>query len=180
MIPMAEEYSCAFDVGTLLHNLLFSYQKAAKGILGSGQEVFYHPTIDLLLKVETNSNLKLVSAQTLDEALTNYSTFLTRAGVMRNFKVNKNENCKYTVAVEGCVWASHIHHELGPKDVICPWAMIAMAIVQKFKGERLTETESKYLPDGSETIIEPLRFGFSKEEALRLCSDGSKKPSAPS
>lgn len=177
---MAEEYSCAFDIGTLLHNLLFSYQKATKDLLGSGQEVFYHPTIDLLLKVEANAKLKLVSAQTLDEALANFSTFLVKAKVMRNFKVNKNEAGKYTVAVEGCVWANHIHSELKPKDVICPWAMIAMAIVQKFKVERMTEAESKYLPDGSETVIEPLRFGFSREEAIKLCSEDSKKPSAPS
>ncbi len=173
---MAEEYSCAFDVGTLLHNLLFSYQKATKGILGTGQEVFYHPTIDLLLKIEANAKLKLVSAETLDEALANFQTFLVKAQVMKNFAVNKKENGKYTVSVEGCVWANHIHRELEPKDVICPWAMIAMAIVQKFKVERMTEGESKYLSDGSETAIEPLRFGFSKEEALKLSSECSKKP----
>lgn len=164
MISLAEEYLCAFDVGTLLHNLLFSYQKAAKGILGSGQEVFYHPTIDLLLKIEENAKLKLVSAESLDEALGNFSTFLVKAQVMRNFAVNKSENGRYVVAVEGCVWANHIHHELEPKDVICPWAMVAMAIVQKFKVERMTETESKYLPDGSETVIEPLRFGFQEKK----------------
>ncbi|MCL4429690.1 MAG: hypothetical protein M1167_02950, partial [Chloroflexi bacterium] len=148
---MAEEYSCAFDVGTLLHNLLFSYQKAAKGILGSGQEVFYHPTIDLLLKIEANSKLKLVSAANLDEALANFSTFLVKAQVMKNFAVKK-ENGNYTVAVEGCVWANHVHRELDPKDVICPWAMIATALAQKFKTERMAETESKYLTDGSITV----------------------------
>ena len=178
MITLVEEYSCAFDVGTLLHNLLFSYQKAAKGILGTGQEVFYHPTIDLLLKIEQNAKLKLVSAKTLDEALANFSIFLVKAQVMKNFVINKSNNGKCTVTVEGCMWAHHVHHELEPKDVICPWAMISMAIVQKFTNERLKETESKYLTDGSETTIEPLRFGFSREEAIRLCSEGRKKPSA--
>jgi hypothetical protein len=49
--------------------------------------------------------------------------------------------------------------------------MIAMALVQKFEVERLKENGSKYLPDGSETVIEPLHFGFSKEEAVKLCSE---------
>ena len=163
-----------YDVGTLLHNLLFSYQRAAKEVLGDGHEVIYHPTLDLLLKIEGRAKLKLTSAKTLDEALTNLSTFLVRAQVLKNFGYRKGEDGKYTVSVEGCVWAGHIHHELEPENVICPWAMIAMALVQKFEVERLKENGSKYSIDGSETIIEPLRYGFSKEEALKLSSSNNK------
>jgi hypothetical protein len=165
---LTEEYSPAYDVGTLLHNLLFSYQKATTEVLGDGHEVFYHPTIDLLLKIEEHAKLELVSAKTLDEALTNFSTFLAKAQVLQNFTFKKDNDGKYTVTVEGCVWANYIHKELKPKDVICPWAMIAMAIVQKFKNVRLEETKSNYSSDGTQTVIKPLNFGFSKEEALRL------------
>ncbi len=163
-----------FDVGTLLHNLLFSYQKATKQVSGDGHEVFYHPTIDLLLKIEERAKMKFVTANTLDEALTNFSSFLVKAQVLKNFAYKKSENGKYTVSVEGCVWASHIHRELEPDNVICPWAMIAMAIVQKFEVERLKENGSNYLPDGSVTVLEPLHYGFSKEEALKLASNENK------
>ena len=171
---MAEEYSPAFDIGSLLHNLLFSLQKAQTELLGDGHEVFYHPTIDLLLKIEEKAKLKLVSAETLDEALTNFSTFLVKTQAMKNFTIKKDNEGKYTVTNEGCVWAPNVHSELKPKDVICPWAMIAMAIVQKFKNVRLEETKSTYSPDGSQTVIQPLHFGFSKSEALKLCSTVTK------
>jgi hypothetical protein len=171
---LIEEYSCMYDVGTLLHNLLFSYQKAAKEVLGDGHEVIYHPTLDLLLKIEERAKLKLASAKTLDEALTNFSTFLIKAQVLQNFAYKKSLDGKYSISVEGCVWAKHIHHELEPENVICPWAMIAMALVQKFEVERLKENGSTYSPDGSETVIEPLRFGFTKEEALKLGSCHNK------
>lgn len=153
---MSEAYSCAFDVGTLLHNLLFSYQKSTKQLLGTSYDVFYHPTIDLLLKIEERSKLKLISADTLEEALTNYATFLTRAQVLKNFEVKNVDKSKLNVATEGCIWANHIHSELSPKDVMCPWALIAMAIVQKFTGLRLKETESNYTDNGANTILEPL------------------------
>ena len=176
MVPLAEEYSCMYDVGTLLHNLLFSYQRAAKEVLGDGHEVIYHPTLDLLLKIEERAKLKLVSAKTLDEALANFSTFLVKAQVLKEFGYSKSEDGKYTVFVNGCVWALHIHRELEPENVICPWAMIAMALVQKFEVERLKENGSKYSPEGSETVIEPLHYGFSKEEALKLSSDHHIQP----
>jgi len=49
-----------------------------------------------------------------------------------------------------------------------PSTIIATAITQNFKNIRLEETKSTYFENGSETIIRPLKFGFSKEEALKL------------
>ncbi len=165
-----DTYSEAYDVGTLLHNLLFSFQKASTQILGDSHEVFYHPTIDLLLKIEEKSKLKLVSADSLEEALNNYSIFLVKAQVMQGFTCLTDKENNLTINVERCVWAKHIHHMLDPKDVVCPWAMIAMAIVQKFKNVRLEEPRTIYSTDGSSTPIKPLRFGFSTEEAKKLAA----------
>jgi hypothetical protein len=164
------EYSEALDVGTLLHNLLFSYQKAATDVLGESQEVFYHPTIDILLKIEEDAKLQIITAKSLDEALNNFSIFLKKSGVMNDFIIKKDNNEVYTVTVQKCLWANRIHRMLKPADVICPWALIATAIIQKYKGMRLEETKSTYLENGSETTIRPLKFGFSKEEAIKLAT----------
>lgn len=164
------EYTEALDVGTLLHNLLFSYQKAATGVLGEGQEVFYHPTIDILLKIEEDTKLKIINAKSLDDALNNFAVFLKKSGVMKDFSINKDNDGTYIVTVHECLWANRIHKMLKPSDVICPWALIATAITQKFKEIRLEETKSTYLENGSETTIRPLKFGFSKEEAIKLAS----------
>lgn len=164
------EYSEALDVATLLHNLFFSYQKAATDILAESQEVFYHPTIDILLKIEEDAKLKIITAKSLDEALNNFSIFLKKTGVMNDFSVKKDDEV-YIVTVQKCLWANRIHRMLKPTDVICPWALIATAIIQKFKGMRLEETKSTYLENGSETTLRPLKFGFSKEEAIKLATE---------
>ncbi|MEM3360618.1 MAG: hypothetical protein QXU45_07050 [Candidatus Bathyarchaeia archaeon] len=40
------------DIGTLLHNLLFAYEKAVKEVVGSGKAVFIHPTLEILKKID--------------------------------------------------------------------------------------------------------------------------------
>jgi len=60
------DYTEALDVGTLLHNLLFSNQQASTSVLGDSQEVFYHPTIDVLPKIEGDMKLKIMTAETLE------------------------------------------------------------------------------------------------------------------
>jgi len=104
----------------------------------------------------------------LDEALNNFAKFLKNTGVMKEFIIKKDENGAYLVTAQECLWANRIHKMLKPSDVICPWALIATAITQNFKNIRLEETKSTYFENGSETIIRPLKFGFSKEEALKL------------
>ncbi|MEM0095881.1 MAG: hypothetical protein QW660_04520 [Candidatus Bathyarchaeia archaeon] len=54
------------------------------------------------------------------------------------------------------MWARHIHEEPSPKDVTCPFALIAMAVFQKFTGKKVKVTESTYFKEGTETIIEPI------------------------
>jgi hypothetical protein len=47
-------------------------------------------------------------------------------------------------------------HELEPKDVTCPLALIAMAVFEKATGKKVKVSESKYNREGTETIIESM------------------------
>jgi hypothetical protein len=44
---------------------------------------------------------------------------------------------------------------LEPKDVICPQALVAMAIFEKFAG-KIKPTTSEYYEEGTKTIIKSL------------------------
>ena len=154
---MSEEQKYMMDIGTILHNLFFSYQKSSKKILGTGSEVFVDPTINLLLTIEEEDRLKLVSSQTLEEALKNFGDFLVKSKVIHSYNVEKTGEEKYAFRVNECVWAGHIHKTIEPKDVVCPFGLVAMALYKKFTGSRVNERESTYFPNGSQTTLEPLQ-----------------------
>ncbi|HJW97615.1 MAG TPA: hypothetical protein VJ529_00685 [Candidatus Bathyarchaeia archaeon] len=143
------------DVATLLHNLLFAYQKSVNTVLGSGSEIFTHPTLRTLLSIEDRTKLKLVNSRTLEEAMANFSRFLANARLVKECDFKKVGE-GYSFKVDGCIWARHIHNELKPADVACPYALIAMALYHKFVGQVPRTAASTYFPEGTETPIEPL------------------------
>ena len=146
------------DIGTIFHNLLFSYQRSLKNVLGTGSEIFVDPTINVLLNIEEEDRLKLVSSKTLEEALQNFADFLVKAKVAGACSFKKAGDDKYAFKVNDCIWANHIHKALNPKDVVCPYGLVAMALYKKFKGNKVNERESTYYSNGSETTLEPLQL----------------------
>lgn len=157
-VKLADEQRYMLDIGTIFHNLLFAYQKSLKNVLSSGSEIFVDPTINLLLQIEEEDRLKLVSSKTLDEALQNFADFLIKAKVVGACSFEKIGKDKYTFKVDNCIWAGHIHKKLEPKDVVCPYGLVAMALYKKFTGNTVNDRESTYYSNGSETTLEPLQL----------------------
>jgi len=143
------------NLATLFHGLLFAYQKATKDILGSGCEVFLHPTLEILGKIDEKKGTPLPKAGSLDEAVAAFSDMLLRTKAVKGFSFKKVGHEKYLLRIDGCTWARHIHKMLEPKDVTCPLALIVMAIYRKHIGDKVEESESKYLEEGTETEIKP-------------------------
>jgi hypothetical protein len=150
------EHSYMMDLATLFHSLLFAYQKSVKELLGSGSAIFVHPMIETLNNVERKRGLNLLKGKSLDEAYANLSNFFLKTGVVKEFTFQKVDSEKYVLKVDGCIWASHIHEELKPKDVTCPYALLAMAVFEKVTGRKVKVADSIYLQTGTETIIEAL------------------------
>jgi hypothetical protein len=157
---MSSERNGQLDVGTLFHSLLFAYQKAVRDALGSGCEAFVHPMLATLRKIDEKRGSKLLKCESLDEAFAALSGFMLKTGAVKGFSFRRKGK-EFVLRVDGCAWASHIHEELKPKDVTCPYALIAMAIFEKYTGEKPEETESKYFADGTETEIKALDKGES-------------------
>lgn len=143
------------DIGTLFHNLLFSYQKSLKLILGEGSKSFVDPVIKVLLNIDEEDNLKLVSSNTLKEALTTFAEFLEKSGVVKKCTWEETGVEKYVFRVYDCVWAKCLHKTIEPRDVICPFGLVAMAIYKRYLKGSVKEHESNYYSNGSETVLEP-------------------------
>lgn len=152
----SEQMHLMADVGAMMHNLLFSYERAVSKIHGSTCDVFVHSTLEFLKKIEEKRSLKLFSGENLTESFANLAEFFLRAGVVKEFKIERTGADKYLLRIDGCIWSRHIHAELNTEDSTCPYALIAMAVFESLTGKRVEVAVSTYSAEGTETVIEPL------------------------
>ena len=153
---MNPESSVQLKIATLFHGLLFAYQKGVKNVLGSGSEVFVQPMLEILERVSIESEWRIFESGNLDEAVASFCRMLVEGHVVKNIRLVQARSNRYLLKVDGCVWAKRIHEELQPKDVTCPIALILMSIYRRYTNEKVEETESRYLREGTETEIKPL------------------------
>jgi hypothetical protein len=83
----------------------------------------------------------------------NFVKDLLASQVVTNAWFEKNGSDSYTFHVEGCRFADHTHSLLKPKDVVCPFALIAMSIYQSESGKKVQLTKTEYSRDGAKTLI---------------------------
>ena len=159
MAESAELIKNLFEVGTIYHSLLFSYQRALKFHMGSRANIYVNPAIDHLLKMDEEGGLKLDKSKTFEEAVSVFTGFLVRSKMVKNCSLEKVSEDKYAFRVEGCIWSSKVHtRQVSLKDVTCPYALVAMALYKKYKGFVSNENESEYFSNGTETILEPASY----------------------
>jgi hypothetical protein len=143
------------DVATLYHCVFFAYQKAVHDILDSGSAIFVSPVLDTIRKISARTGINLTESKNINEAFENLSRAFEGSGFVRKYRFEKLGPNKLVLHVDGCLWAPYIHEILEPKDVICPHALIAMAIFEKFRG-KVKPTTSEYHEEGTKTVIESL------------------------
>ena len=144
------------DIGCLLHGILFVYQKSVKEILGTGATIFVHPVLDIIQTINEKAGINMIKGGDIDEVFANLSEIMPTSGMVNGFRFEKLGPKKYILHVEGCVWAPHIHEELKPSDVVCPYGLIAMSIFQETAKAKVRVADSEYTKDGTNTIIEAL------------------------
>lgn len=115
--PKIEERLEEADIGTLLHGILFAYQKTVKDILGTEAATFVHPVLNIVKGINERAGVNLIKGRDIDEVFENLSKLMPTSGIMKEFRFEKLAPARYILHVDGCVWAPHIHEELKPKDV---------------------------------------------------------------
>jgi hypothetical protein len=153
------EINSILDIGTLYHDLLFSYQRAQRLYHGSrGSNYVLQSTLEFLLRIEAQGKLQLANSQTFEQAITKFEEFLKSGKIVHSLSLQEQDENQYVLRVEGCVFAGKVHKLANTKDVTCPYAVIAMALFNKYKGKLPVEKESFYFEHGTQTVIgaEPL------------------------
>lgn len=144
------------EVANLLHSLLIAYQVTLRDILSSGRAIFVCPVLDNFTKISKATAVHVAKSQSLDASLENLSKAIKASGLVDNFHYEKLSLQEYVVHVEGCTWAPEAHKKLDTKDLTCPFALMAMSIVQSHSGKRIKDAASKYYAKGTKTRIETI------------------------
>ena len=142
------------EVANLLHSLLIAYQVTLRDILGSGRAIFVCPVLDNFTKINKATAVHVAEGQSLDTSLENLSKTIKASGLVDNFHYEKLSVQEYVVHVEGCTWAPETHKKLNTKDMTCPFALMAMSIVQSHSGKKIQDAASEYYAKGTKTRIE--------------------------
>jgi hypothetical protein len=144
------------DAAALLHTILFAYQKSNRDILGSGAAVFVDPILDTMNKLYDKLGITLTEGN-VDKAMKDYATLLMTSRLVGKAAIEKLPREGYTLRIEGCAFNPNgaVHELLKPKDVTCPWAMIAMATYSKCADKKIAITDSTFEKDLAITEIKP-------------------------
>jgi len=142
------------DLPTFFHTILFAYQKRLKDILGSGEAIFVHPVLETISLIEKEGELNLLKGETLDEIYENFSKQLVESKVVEKAWFEKLGPERHVFHVEGCAFAEFSHGLLKPRDVVCPFALIAMSMFQSVTGKKVKVADSEFTSDGTKTLIE--------------------------
>ena len=140
-------------IAMFMHEILFAYQKSMREILGPGSAVFLHPTLDIINRVNRETRKKLTENNDIQEVFGIISKAFLNSGIVKDFRLEKITAKKYVLHVNGCIWAPHIHKSLKPNELICPFALIAMALFEDMTKSKVKTVDSEYLENGSRTEI---------------------------
>jgi len=141
------------DVASLFHGVLFAYQKALKDVLGqTPSSLIAKQAIPIFERIDEKAALGLANTKSPDKALNKFAKLLMDSELAKKVSLEKHSQ-GYNFDVDGCAFASHVHDMLQPKDVTCPWAIIAMSIVQKTSNRKVEMSLSEFYPEGSKTPI---------------------------
>lgn len=144
----------ALDVSALFHTMLFAHQKRQDEYLGSGALLLVRPILQTIDHIHKDADINLLEGNNVEEVLDNFAKMIVETEVVEKAGVQKIREDKYVFKIDGCQYAEHVHHLLDPKDVTCPFALIAMTLYQKSTGEIVKLNYSKLDEEGAETVIE--------------------------
>ncbi|MCP8313291.1 MAG: hypothetical protein H3Z53_02805 [archaeon] len=157
---LSERRLAQSDISVLFHSVLFAHQMALRNNLGEiPSAVITTKVVPIIEGMIEKDFPELANAENTDDALKKFIDLLRASGFVLRANIEKDGE-KYILNIDGCVFGGHVHPMLKPKDVTCPWAILAMSIIQKrsilqkINNRRVKMNLSEFSPSGSKTLIE--------------------------
>jgi hypothetical protein len=136
----------------LFHSLLFAYHKKMREFSGPDAAASVLPFLEVYL--DRSDYTRFTEAEDFDaiDILENFGELLVESHLIQSYEVLRTkEGLRF--AVRGCVFARKVHGLLDPRDVSCPFGMLASSLIEKKYGKSVADVLSTFTEFDSETDI---------------------------
>jgi len=141
------------DIGALFHSVLFAYQQGLADVIKTDTTtVVNHYMMPYLDAMSAHTPFGHIETGDVEKTLRTFGDLLVRSELAEDVVVEKTEN-GFNFKVKGCIFAEHIHPMLNPKDVTCPYGLLAFYLAEKSSGKRIAKTLSEFTLTDSYTQI---------------------------
>jgi hypothetical protein len=137
----------------LLHLTIFAYQKSYVDMVGSGSKAILTLTIPYLSELLKNTGLPQLSKEkNIDENMFSYISFVKKGGYIGDVIMTPEGDNAYNFEVKDC-GSAYCNHKLFKENHICPFAILAAAVVYYTTGSQISISDSQFNDSGSKTLL---------------------------
>ena len=148
------------QIAFILHGITFGYEKAAKELLGTPAMFKYvvpktYKFLEKMMEDVIGVNLENFKELDVSTALKRFSEHAKKIGMAEKIKINWKSDSEVVVESINCSTAK-VRSVMDPEELeyaICPWAIMAAAIVNQSTGKELTIEPSTFNEIGASTKI---------------------------
>lgn len=148
------------QIAFVLHGITFGYEKAAKELLGTPAMYKYvvpktYGFLEKMMEDVIGVSLNDLSNLNVSEALSEFSKHATKIGMAEKIKIKWENDREVVVESINCSTAKvrSVMNESELENAICPWAIMAAAIVNQTTGKELDIEASKFNEIGASTKL---------------------------
>lgn len=137
----------------LLHLTIFAYQKSYEDMVGRGSRAILNLTIPYLSELLKNTGLpRLSKEKNIDENMLSYISFVKQGGYIKDVIMKPQGDNAYILKVKDC-GSAKCNHKIFKENHICPFAILAAAVVYYVKGSHISIGDSQFDDSGSKTLL---------------------------
>lgn len=148
------------QIAFILHGITFGYEGAAKDLLGTPALYKYvipktYGFLEKMLKDVLGFDLKELEEMNLNKALEAFTKKSAEIGMAEKLKIKWESDHVFTIESVNCSTAK-VRSVMKPEELsnaICPWAIMAAAIVNKSTGKDLEIAASEFNEIGALTRV---------------------------
>lgn len=137
----------------LFHLTIYAYQESYLKMVGSGSRAILIHAIPYLTEMLKHLGMpELSQEKSMDENMSIYTSLVKESGYIRDAVLKNNGDNSYIFEVRDCKFAS-AGHEIFKEGHICPFAILAAAVIFYKTGAVPSIENSEFNDIGSNTLI---------------------------
>jgi hypothetical protein len=137
----------------MFHMTIYAYQKSIGNIVGNGSGAILSFVIPYLMEMLSYMELpELSKSKSIDENISAYLSMINENGYIMDANLIRESDNAYTFEILNCKLAK-CNHTIFKSGYICPFAILAAAVVFYKTGANISIKESIFNETGSKTLF---------------------------